>query len=1094
MSRFILTLSLSALSLAASAVTPLWMRDAAISPDGSLIAFTYKGDIFTVPANGGNATRLTTLDSHDSAPVWSPDGSKIAFASDREGSFDIFVMGSDGGTPLRLTRNSAKEIPVSFTPDGKYVIFSAAIQDPAESALFPSARLSEVYKVPVDGGRTTRMLATPAETMSWSPDGTWFLYQDRKGMEDIWRKHHTSSVTRDVWRYDVASGKHTNLTLRGGEDLNPVVSPDGKTAYFISERGGDKSLNVWSFPVDNPSQMTKVTDFTMHPVRFLSIAADGTLAFTYDGELYTMRAGAKPAKVAVDVVVDEEIPAYKTSVRSSNGAAVSPDGKQVAFADRGEIFVTSVEYTTTKQITHTPEAEGMITWNPDNRSIVYVSERDGHYALYEASIARKDDLNFPNATTVDERPLFSDNVERTYPDYSPDGKQLAFIEDRSKLMVMDVATKKVRQLTDGSTYPERDGGFHYTWSPDSRWIAFELTGNGHEPYADVAIVNTTGTPEVTNITRSSYFDTHPRWALEGNAIVFGSDRYGMRNHASWGSQEDVMLVFLNQDAYDKYRLSKEDFELRKELEKQQKDDKEKADKAAADKKKGKDKKKKDDKKDADADKKDDTKVIKVELDGLRDRMVRVTPMSSALGDFIVTDDGETLYFFAKFDDGYDLWKTDLRKRETSMAKKLGYRYRSIQTDKDGNTLYLLGSDGLGKMGISSESIKTIKYSATMKIDPQAEREYMFDYVKREEAARFYETGMHGVDWEAMTGAYRKFLSHINNNYDFADLLSEMLGELNVSHTGGRYYPDGGGERTASLGLIFDWDYYGDGLRVAEVVEGGPFDHANTVIKKGTIVEKINGVALNDSTDYTALLADVAGKKTLVTLYNGNGNSVDEVVLPISQGKLNDLLYRRWVKQREADTERLSGGRLGYVHLRSMDDASFRRIYTDLLGKYVDKEGIVIDTRWNGGGRLHEDIEMLFSGDKYLTQVIRGVDVCDMPSRRWNKPSIMVQCEANYSNAHGTPWVYKHKKMGKLVGMPVPGTMTSVNWETLQDPSLIFGIPVIGYRTAEGTYLENSQLEPDFKVANDPAEVVKGVDAQLKVAVDELLRQIEAANK
>ena len=216
------------------------------------------------------------------------------------------------------------------------------------------------------------------------------------------------------------------------------------------------------------------------------------------------------------------------------------------------------------------------------------------------------------------------------------------------------------------------------------------------------------------------------------------------------------------------------------------------------------------------------------------------------------------------------------------------------------------------------------------------------------------------------------------------------------------------------------------------------------------------------------------------------------MLPISQGELNELLYRRWVKQREADTERLSGGRLGYVHLRSMDDASFRRIYTDLLGKYVDKEGIVIDTRWNGGGRLHEDIEMLFSGDKYLTQVIRGVDVCDMPSRRWNKPSIMVQCEANYSNAHGTPWVYKHKKMGKLVGMPVPGTMTSVNWETLQDPSLIFGIPVIGYRTAEGTYLENSQLEPDFKVANDPATVVKGTDSQLKVAVDELLRQIDAA--
>jgi C-terminal processing protease CtpA/Prc len=557
-----------------------------------------------------------------------------------------------------------------------------------------------------------------------------------------------------------------------------------------------------------------------------------------------------------------------------------------------------------------------------------------------------------------------------------------------------------------------------------------------------------------------------------------------------------MLVFLNKDAYDKYRLSKEDYELLKDLEKQQKADKEKAEKAAAKKadKKGKkkdDKKESDDKKSSDDKKDSKVKDIKIEFDRLRDRMVRVTPMSSDLGDFTVTNDGETLYFFAEFDKGYDLWKTDLRKQETSLAKKLGYRMRSIQTDKEGKTLYLLGSDGMGKMTISSESIKPIDYSATMKLDAQAERDYMFNYVKQEEAARFYDKGMHGVDWEAMTDAYRKFLTHINNNYDFADLLSEMLGELNVSHTGGRYYPDNNGERTASLGLIYDWDYTGDGLLVSEVVEGGPFDHANTVVKKGTVIEKINGVAITDSTDYTSLLADVAGKKTLVTVKNGK-NSTDEVVLPISAGKLSDLLYNRWVKQREADVERLSGGRLGYVHLRSMNDASYRRIYTDLLGKFVDKEGIVIDTRWNGGGRLHEDIETLFSGEKYLTQVIRGVDVCDMPSRRWNKPSIMLQCEANYSNAHGTPWVYKHKGMGKLVGMPVPGTMTSVNWETLQDKSLVFGIPVIGYRTAEGTYLENSQLEPDFKVANDPATVVKGIDSQLEVAVEQLLKQIDSA--
>lgn len=210
--------------------------------------------------------------------------------------------------------------------------------------------------------------------------------------------------------------------------------------------------------------------------------------------------------------------------------------------------------------------------------------------------------------------------------------------------------------------------------------------------------------------------------------------------------------------------------------------------------------------------------------------------------------------------------------------------------------------------------------------------------------------------------------------------------------------------------------------------------------------------------------------------------------------MNELLYQRWVRNRAADVERLSGGRLGYVHIRNMNDQSFRTIYADILGKYYQKEGIVIDTRFNGGGRLHEDIEILFSGEKYFTQEKRGVELCDMPSRRWNKPSIMIQGEANYSNSHGTPWVYKHRNLGKLVGMPVAGTMTSVNWVTLQDSSLYFGIPVIGYRTADGSFLENTQLEPDIKVANDAAVVVTGEDQQLKVAVDELLREIDAKKK
>lgn len=1068
----------------ASATTPLWLRDVKISPDGTQVAFTYKGDIYKVSADGGTAVRLTTAPSIESEPVWSPDGSHIAFASDRNGAQDIYLMAADGGDVRRLTFHSATESPETFTPDGKYVVFSAAWQDPAGSVLFPSGRLTELYRVPVAGGRIERVIASPAQNVSYAPDGKSFIYQDKKGFEDTWRKHHTSSVTRDIWAYDTESGRHRNLTSRPGEDLNPVMSDDGQTVYFLSERDG-KTFNVYSMSLDNPSAAKQLTDFTVHPVRFLSRGSNGRLAFSYDGEIYTMTEGASPKKLDIAIVDNYENVIEKRNVGSSHYATVSPDGKQVAFTDRGELFVTSTAYKTTKQITHTAAAEKQLTWAPGGRAIVYVSERDGSPALYRAMIGRDDDLNFPNATVIDEQPLLPlDSVERTYPQYSPDGSELAFIADRNKLMVMDIATKQVRQITDGSTYAERDGGFEYSWSPDGKWIVMELTNNGHEPYSDIAIVNTTGTPEVTNITLSSYFDLHPRWVLDGNAIAFLSDRYGMRNHASWGSLNDVMMVFLNKDTYDKYCLSKEDYELCKELEKQQKERKQKAD----DKKKGKKGKKDSASTDDDEEKTED---IKVELDGIRDRIVRVTPNSSDICDFIITKDGEDLYYLSAFEQGYDLWSMNLRKRDTGIVDKLDAGMLSLEMDKDGDNLFLLGPDMLSKMGLSSNTMKPITYSARMDIDPAAEREYMFDYVRREAKERFYTVDMHGVDWEMMTQAYRRFLPHINNNHDFAELLSELLGELNASHTGGRYYAPSAVDRTASLGLIYDWNYDGPGLKVSEVVEDGPFDNASTDVVPGVIIEKIDGKEIGDSIDFITLFNNIRGKKTLVALSDpASGKRWEEVVLPVSTGEMNDLLYRRWVKRRAADVDRWSNGRLGYVHIESMDDASYRTIYTDLLGKYVDKEGIVIDTRWNGGGRLHEDIEVLFSGDKYLTQVIRGVEVCDMPSRRWNKPSIMVQCEANYSNAHGTPWVYKYKKLGKLVGMPVPGTMTSVNWITLQDPSLVFGVPVIGYRTAEGNYLENTQLEPDIQVANDPADAVAGEDAQLHRAVTELLRQLD----
>lgn len=979
MKKTLAILALGLTAIAGHAATPLWMRDVQISPDGTEIAFCYKGDIYKVPAKGGTATQLTTQESYECTPIWSPDGKQIAFASDRYGNFDVFVMPADGGTAQRLTTHSTGEIPSTFTPDGKYILFSASIQDPASSALFPTSAMTELYKVPATGGRTEQVLGTPAEAVCFDKAGHQFLYQDRKGFEDEWRKHHISSITRDIWLYDAKTGTHTNLTDRAGEDRNPVLSPDGRTVYFLSERNGG-SFNVYAFPLAQPREVKPITSFKTHPVRFLSMSDGGTLCYSYDGEIYTQQPDATPKKVAIELVRDDR------------------------------------------------------------------------------------------------------------PQFSPDGKELAFIEDRIRLMVLNLETKKVRQITDGSTWYSTGGGFDYAWSPDGKWFTLEFTGNKHDPYSDIGLVSAEGGKDIINLTNSGYMSGYPRFALDGNAILFTTERYGMRAHASWGSLNDAMLVFLNQDAYDKYCLSKEDYELRKELEKEQK----KSAGKDTPQDKNKDKKKKDDKKDSNADEKDDQpKDIVVELKGIEDRVVRLTPNSSDMGSTIISKDGETLYYLAAFEGGYDLWKMNLRKKETRLLHKMDAGWADMQLDKDGKSLFLLGSHKMQKMDTSSDALTPITFQVDAKMDLAAEREYMFDHVYRQQQKRFYNTNMHGVDWDKMTAAYRRFLPHIDNNYDFAELLSEWLGELNVSHTGGRFYPKGQSEPTASLGLFFDWNYTGKGMLIAEVVEKGPFDTANTRVKAGTVIEKIDGVEITPDADYYTLLNNKARKKTLVSLFDPQTKEHwEEVIIPITNGAFSDLLYSRWVKQRAADVDRWSGGRLGYVHIESMGDDSFRSVYSDILGKYNNREGIVIDTRFNGGGRLHEDIEILFSGQKYFTQVVRGRETCDMPSRRWNKPSIMVMCEANYSNAHGTPWVYSHRGLGKLVGMPVPGTMTSVSWERLQDPSLVFGIPVVGYRLPDGSYLENSQLEPDIKVANSPETIVKGEDTQLKAAVEELLKELK----
>ncbi|NCC73025.1 MAG: peptidase S41 [Sphingobacteriia bacterium] len=1061
------------------AQSPLWMRYPAISPDGQTIVFSYQGDIYKVASSGGKATPITMHSAYDFMPVWSPDGKQIAFASVRYGNFDIFLISVDGGKTVRLTDFSGAEYPTCFTPDGSEVIYSASIQDNPQNVMFPSGALGELYAVRISGGKPRQLLSIPAEKAQISSDGDKIIFNDRKGYENSWRKHHISSVARDVWMYETKRNQFEMLTSFAGEDQNPVFSNDEKEIYFLSEKSG--SFNVWKIETAIPEQLAQITNFEKHPVRFLSIARNNRLCFGFDGEIYIKDTNTPAQKVNIEIYADDKYnpTEFRREKSGASEMAVSPDGKEIAFVLRGEVFVTSADFATTRQITKTPEQERSVSFSPDGRKLLYAGERNGSWNIYQTCIARDEDPLFSRATILNEEPIVATEEEEFQPLYSPDGKEVAYLHNRETLKVINLATKTARTVLDGKyNYSYSDGDQWFQWSPDGKW--FLVSFSPHSAFMnDVGLVPADGSGEITNLTLSGYDDNRPKWMMKGEMMIWFSDRQGMRSHGSWGSQFDIYAMFFDPAAWDKFNLTEEE----KKILKEQEEDKKKKEKNTVNSKKKEKQQENDSLK---------IEPINIDLKNIEDRKIKLTINSSSLADAILTPDGNKLFYLSRFEKGYDLWVNDLMKKETKLLLKLSGGGGAMQLDKKGEYLYLISGKDFLKINTKDNKKEIISYNAELTLDLPSERAYMFEHAWRQAGKKFYDPALHGVDWAFYKKEYQKFLPHINNNFDFSEMLSEMLGELNASHTGSGYrHRDENGDNTASLGVLFDWNYNGDGIRIAEILARGPLDNATTKIVPGNIIEQINGINIVAGESPFSLLNHLGGKPARLTVSDPvSGQRWEEIIKPIDLGQHNQLLYERWVKLMRAKTETLSNGRVGYVHVRSMDSQSFREVYSEILGRNHDKEAVIVDTRFNGGGWLHNDLAVLLSGEKYVEMWPNGNYFGFEPMNQWTKPSVVIMGEGNYSDAHFFPYTYKALKIGKTVGMPVPGTATAVWWETLLDPTLVFGIPQVGIKDLNGNYLENQQLEPDFRQPNDYEKVVEGIDQQLEKAVHVLLEEID----
>lgn len=1082
MKKIILSIAFCAIALSAFAQQEAkWLRYPAISPDGQTIIFGYMGNLYTVSAKGGVATPITTGNDYCTRPIWSHDGNTIAYASSIGNNFDVFSMPAKGGVPVRLTYYAYSDMPLDFTADDSKVLFSSSRNGSAKNVRFPVGVFKGLYTVPVNGGREVVLTEAGINEAKYSPDGKKLVFEDIKGYEDEYRKHHTSGVTRDIWVYDIEADQYTKISDFKGEDRTPVYSNDGVHIFYVNEKDGTLNIYKRNTTTGAETQLTKFKDF---PVRELSISKDNTLAFVWKGEIYTMKEGSEATKIDVKVAsnagfASEEI----LSINSLTEFETSPNGKELAIVNRGEIFVVSVENGRTKRITDTPYQERMISWSKDGKYLYFSAEKDGIWGIYRVSLSYPDEKYFYASTIVNIEPVIVDQTNNFQPVCSPDNKKIAYVHERNELCVYNLETKQTYILIPkGMNFSYQDGDWSFTWSPDSKYVMSDCQ-NGKAFNNHLAIISADGTGEIKYPIMSGYNDASGKFGMDGKMMIYETGLNGLTGvTARSGGETDIYAAFFDAETFDKFMLDEDDYDLLKEKETAQKSKQDSIDKTAAEKnKKGKKNKKE----------KEEVKpapVYNIDYDNIENRKVRLTINSGYISGFALSKDGTKLYYIRYEQSGCALWCTNTRTKETKSLAKLS-NGSPIELSDDGSTITLINGGMPMTVKTASGEMKPIQIKGKMNLNRAAERAYILDHIYGQVIKKFYDPTIHGIDWKMYHDEYAKLLPFVNNNHDFKVMLSELLGELNASHTGGRYSAGRNKDQTANLGLLYDETYEGEGILVSEVLKGDIADKSNIKIKAGDIILSINGEEIKAGENWYKYLNNIVDENVLLTVKSADGKIFTQEMRP--KGNYGSILYKRWIKKMEKMVDSLSNGRLGYVHVQSMNEGSYRVFIDNVMGKNADKEALIVDTRFNGGGWLHDDLCTFLSGKRYMNWAPQSHVVKDGESlTRWCKPSIVVMSEGNYSDAFLFPFAYRELGIGKLVGMPVAGTGTAVWWERVIDPTIIFGIPMIASTGMNNVITENVELEPDIRVELPFNEFLNGKDAQIEAAVKEMLKDLD----
>ena len=1015
------------------AKTPIkFARQPALSPDGKTVAFSYLGDIWTAPATSGNASRLTIHEAHDQLPVWSPDGKWLAFSSKREGNYDVFVIPSDGGRAKQLTFHSADDLVNAWSPDSKTILFASNRE---------TTRTTSLYTLDVKTG-ATRLVAReefPLNNASFSPDGSKIL-TTRGG---FWTRHgYRGSQNGRLMQYPATGGAGNWLYRDNANSRWPLASSDGKTCWFVSDNNPEKVSNVVKKPMDG-GKPVQVTKFHAGSVFYPTLAQDGSrLVFEHDFGLWTLdtkTGDAKPLQIYAPSDDRANTLRRETFRTGAQEMKVSPDGKQIAFVVRGDVFVQPVTGSgDTIRLTETPQREQDVSWTPDSKTVFFVSDRSGDNLLYSADLKTKAAKQLTqDLGKIDGSPVVS-----------PDGKTIAFLRgyNGEELCTMPVGGGAIKTVVhDPHIAP-------FVWSPDSQWIAYQRTkSHSAGTLADVFIVSPTEAKPI-NVTRYPGVNGEPAWSADGKKLFFLSDRTSNMNV---------------------YSLSLEP-----------------------------EKDKDDDKKDADAPKpaKPEAKTepkapiaVKIDWVDIQKRAKQITRVEPNVSTFAVSPDGKTIVFALAQLGRPDLWKINAEGGDApTRLTQSGETGTGLQFAPDGSKVYY-AQGTLRSLGITPPAAAPtpVAFAAKMDIDTPLELREMFDESWRTMRDAFYDEKMHGTDWNAVKARYRPVVDFLTYKEDFYALFALVLGELNASHTGLTGAP-ADTRATASLGITLDENYTGAGVKVKTVVPKSPADKDESRLLPGDIILKIDGDSVGVNENYYALLADKANKRVELTVSkDGKPEGAKTVKLrAVTQAEHKRLDYDKWHAEREAITAKASNNKLGYLHLTAMDDPNLDKFKRAVYGDMQEKDGLILDLRFNGGGSIADEIMAIIQDRVFSYRTLRGDPTkTTAPLSAWNKPMIVLINEGSFSNAEVFPWGFKDLKLGKVVGVPTAGGVIGTGGTTIIDGSTL-RLPAVGSYTLTGINMENNGCPPDIYVENTPEDIFQNHDRQLETAASELMKQVK----